>query len=94
MRGMRMIEPGLRHQAQTASHQWVVSDLGRRALVPLIFRPRQSSLAQAVITATHGEMEVQSEAMDFDRLGEAMADRPNAVAPLSFYIRYQANGDL
>jgi hypothetical protein len=58
------------------------------------FRPRQSSPAQAVINATHGEPEVQTEAMDFDRLGEEMADRLNAVAPLGIHIRYQADGKL
>jgi hypothetical protein len=32
--------------------------------------------------------------MDFDRIGEAMADRLNAVAPWGIRIRYQADGEL
>jgi hypothetical protein len=32
--------------------------------------------------------------MDFDQLGEVMADRLNAVAPLGIHVRYQADGVL
>ena len=47
-----------------------------------------------VIAATNREPKVQTEAMDFDRLGEAMAVHLNAVAPLGIHIRYQADGML
>jgi hypothetical protein len=37
---------------------------------------------------------MQTVAMDFDRLGKAIAERLNAVAPLGFHILYQADGKL
>lgn len=37
---------------------------------------------------------MQTETMDFDRLGEAMADRLNAIASLGIHIRYQTDGKL
>jgi hypothetical protein len=61
---------------------------------PPFSRLWQIARAQAVITTTHRQSKVQTESMDFDRLGEAIADRLNAVAPSGIHIRYQADGIL